>query len=81
MNTFDQHLVKNAANFTPLTPLSFLARSAAVYPAKTAVIHGGTRFDYATFYARCRCLASALAGRGIGLGDTVAVMAPNVPAL
>lgn len=81
MNKFDQHLVKNAANFTPLTPLSFLARSAAVYPAKTAVIHGGTRFDYATFYARCRCLASALAGRGIGLGDTVAVMAPNVPAL
>ncbi|MEE9560014.1 MAG: acyl-CoA synthetase [Acidiferrobacterales bacterium] len=81
MNKFDQHLVKNAANFTPLTPLSFLARSATVYPAKTAVIHGGSRFDYATFYARCRCLASALAGRGIGLGDTVAVMAPNVPAL
>ena len=80
MNKFDQHLVKNAANFTPLTPLSFLARSAAVYPAKTAVIHGGTRFDYATFYARCRCLASAPASRGIGLGDTVAVMAPNVPA-
>ncbi|MFQ5756388.1 MAG: acyl-CoA synthetase, partial [Acidiferrobacterales bacterium] len=81
MNKFDQHLAKNAANFTPLTPLSFLARAAAVYPAKTAVVYGGTCFDYATFYVRCRCLASALAGRGIGLGDTVAVMAPNVPAL
>jgi fatty-acyl-CoA synthase len=80
-NKYDSHLEKTAANFSPLTPLSFLARSAAVYPAKPAVIHGDHQFDYATFYARCRRLASALAGRGIGLGDTVAVMAPNVPAL
>lgn len=80
-NKYDSHLDKTAANFSPLTPLSFLARSAAVYPTKPAVIHGEQQYDYATFYARCRRLASALARRGIGLGDTVAVMAPNVPAL
>ncbi len=78
---YDEHLDKAAANYAPLTPLSFLARSAAVYPRKTAVIHGNARLDYATFYTRCRRLASALAGRGISLGDTVSVMAPNVPAL
>ena len=78
---YDKHLDKTAANFMPLTPLGFLARSAAVYPEKTAVIHGDLRFDYLTFYGRCRRLASALERRGIGLGDTVAVMAPNVPAL
>ncbi len=64
-----------------LTPLSFLARSAAVYPAKPAVIHGDRAFTYAEFYARCRRFASALRGRGIGRGDTVALMAPNVPAM
>ena len=78
---YDKDLDKTAANFMPLTPLGFLARSAAVYPEKTAVIHGDLRFDYLTFYGRCRRLASALERRGIGLGDTVAVMAPNVPAL
>ncbi|MFQ5935759.1 MAG: acyl-CoA synthetase [Acidiferrobacterales bacterium] len=78
---YDRHLDKTSANYNALTPLSFLARSAAVYPTKIAVIHGELRFDYATFYARCRRLAAALAARGIGLGDTVAVMAPNVPAL
>ncbi|MFQ5993815.1 MAG: acyl-CoA synthetase [Acidiferrobacterales bacterium] len=81
MNKYDQHLDKTAANFRPLTPISFLARSAAVYPNKTAIIHGDTRFDYATFYTRCRRLASALVSRGIAPGDTVSVMAPNVPAL
>jgi fatty-acyl-CoA synthase len=78
---YDRDLNKTAANFVSLTPLGFLARSAAVYPDKTAVIHGDLRFDYTTFHTRCRRLASALARRGIGLGDTVAVMAPNVPAL
>ncbi len=78
---YDKDLDKTAANFMPLTPLGFLARSAAVYPEKTAVIHGDLRFDYMGFYGRCRRLASALERRGIGLGDTVAVMAPNVPAL
>ena len=72
-------LAPNAANHTPLTPVSFLHRSALVYPDKTAVIHGPTRRSYAEFYARCRRLASALASRGIGRGDTVAIIAPNVP--
>jgi fatty-acyl-CoA synthase len=69
------------ANYVPLTPLSFLARSAAVYPDKPAVIHGDRTFTYAEFAARCRRLASALTRRGVGPGDTVAVMAPNVPAM
>ena len=72
---------RDAANYVPLTPLSFLARSAAVYPTKTAVIYGDCAFTYSEFSARCRRLASALQRRGIGVGDTVAVMAPNVPAM
>jgi fatty-acyl-CoA synthase len=75
------HLGRNAANFTALTPLTFLPRAAAVYPDKLAVIHGATRITYRQFYQRCRRLADALRRRGIGSGDTVAVMAPNVPAL
>ncbi|MGZ5048555.1 MAG: acyl-CoA synthetase [Usitatibacter sp.] len=80
-NPFDTGLGRNAANYAPLTPLAFLRRSADVYPGKTAVIHGERSFSYREFDARCRRLASMLAGRGIGRGDTVAVMAPNVPAL
>jgi len=75
------HLARNAANFTALTPLSFLARAAAVYPDKLAIVHGTARFSYRECYARCRRFADALRRRGIGPGDTVAVMAPNVPAL
>ena len=78
---YDLHLERNAANYVPLSPLSFLARTAAVYPDKVAVIDGDYRCDYRTLYARCRQLASALERRGIGVGDTVAVLAPNVPAL
>jgi fatty-acyl-CoA synthase len=79
---YDQpHLARNAANFTALSPLGFLSRAAAVYPDKLAVVHGATRFTYRRLYERCRRLADALRRRGIGLGDTVAVLAPNVPAL
>src|ERR1700676_2902479 len=74
-------LARRSANFAALTPLSFLARSAAVYPEKTAVIHGERRYSYAELYQRSCRLADALHRRGIGLGDTVSVMAPNVPAL
>src|SRR5919201_5720316 len=81
MSIFDVDLDKGPANHVPLTPLSFLARAATVYPRKTAVIHGDRRFTYAEFAARCRRLASALARRGIKRGDTVAIMAPNVPAM
>src|SRR5213078_3750448 len=64
-----------------LTPLSFLERSAAVFPHHTAIIHGALRRSYAEFYARARKLASALAKRGIKRGDTVSVMLANTPAM
>ncbi len=80
-NAFEIGLDKNAANYTPLTPLSFLAWAADVYPKRPSVIHGAIRHTWAESYARCRRLASALARRGIGVGDTVAVMAPNTPAM
>ena len=82
------HLAKNAANFAALTPLSFLARAAGVYPDKVAVIEPATaeaggerRFTWREFGERCRRFASVLARRGIGASDTVAVLAPNVPAM
>jgi len=81
VNPFELGLDRGPANYVPLTPLSFLARAAAVYPGKPAVIHGDMRFTYAEFYARCRRLASALVRRRIRPGDTVAIMAPNVPAM
>ena len=78
---FDRDLERGPANHAALSPISFLRRSAAVYPRKIAVIHGDRQFTYAQFHARCRRLASALKRRKIRKGDTVAVMAPNVPAL
>jgi 3-(methylthio)propionyl---CoA ligase len=78
---FERDLARGPANHAALTPLTFLARAAEVYGTKTAVIHGTRRFTYAELYARSRRLASALTRRGIGDNDTVAVMAPNVPAL
>jgi len=74
-------LLRNAANHVPLSPVDFLARSALVWPRRVAVRHGALAYTYADLAARCRRLASALARRGVGHGDTVAVMAPNVPAL
>src|SRR6185295_8337533 len=71
----------NRANYAALTPISFLERAAETYPSKTAVIHGTLRYTYRQFMERVRRLASVLAARGVGPGDTVAVMAPNVPAL
>jgi fatty-acyl-CoA synthase len=78
---YDAGLGKTPANYQPLTPLVFLERSAAVYPDHTAIIHGGARISYKTFYARARQLASALAARGIGVGDTVSVMLSNTPSM
>ena len=80
-NAYDLGLDKNPANFTPLSPLSFLRRSATVYPDRLAIVHGAYRATWRETYARCRRLAIALARRGIGRGDTVAVLAPNIPAL
>jgi len=76
---YEGGLGRTAANHQPLTPLSFLERAASVFPHHTAIIHGRQRFDYATFYARARRLASALAKEGIRKGDTVAVMLANTP--
>ncbi len=80
-NIYERDLGRNPANHQPLTPLSYLTRAASVYPDKTAVIHGRKRYTYRAFYERCRRLASALDKRGVGPGDTVALMAPNVPAM
>src|SRR3954467_2940181 len=74
-------LDKNAANFVALSPLSFLRRSAAVYPNLTGTVYEGRRFTWAQTYERCRRFASFLTGRGIGRGDTVAAMLPNLPAM
>jgi fatty-acyl-CoA synthase len=78
---YDTDLERNAANFQPLTPLSFLARAAAVYPDVTAIVHGKRSWNYRQFYARARRLASALARRGVKRGDTVSVMLANTPAM
>ncbi|XP_009348886.1 acetate--CoA ligase CCL3-like [Pyrus x bretschneideri] len=74
-------LPKNDANYTALTPLWFLDRAALVHPTRTSVIHGSIRYTWQQTYQRCRRLASALAKRSIGLGTTVSIIAPNVPAL
>ena len=78
---YETDLDRNAANYQPLTPLSFLSRAADVYPDQTAIIHGQRSWSYRQFYARTRQLASALQNRGITRGDTVAVVLPNAPAM
>jgi fatty-acyl-CoA synthase len=78
---YDTDLPKTPANYQPLTPLSFLQRSAAVYPNQTAIIHGRQRVSYAEFYTRSRKLGSALAKAGIRKGETVSVLLANSPAM
>ena len=78
---YESDLDKTPANYVPLSPLSFIRRAASVYPQYPAVIHGNRTFTWSESYARCRRLASALRARGIGKDDTVAVMAPNTPAI
>ncbi len=81
MSIYAQGLMPAAVNRVALTPLSFIERTAAVYGNYPAVIHGAIRRNWQETYQRCRRLASALAGRGIGRGDTVAVMLPNTPTM
>ena len=81
VNAYDLGLDRNPANFTPLSPLSFLRRTATVYPDRLAVVHGGHRATWRETYARCRRFASALAAAGVRRGHTVAVLAPNIPAI
>ncbi len=80
-NIFQQGLGRTPANFAPLTPLGFLPRTAEIHPERVAVIHGDRRITYRDFDARARRLASALVRRGIGPGDTVSAVLPNVPAM
>lgn len=80
-NIYDQGMPRNAANHVAISPLTFIERAASVYPDLPAVVHGQTRRDWATTWQRCRRLASALERRGLGKGDTVSVMLPNVPAM
>ncbi|MEH6401840.1 MAG: acyl-CoA synthetase [Sneathiella sp.] len=81
MSIFETGLNISTANYDPLSPLTFLERSASVYPNHTAMIHGDWSYTYSEFYGRCKKLASALSKRGIGLGDTVSIIAPNIPAI
>jgi acyl-CoA synthetase (AMP-forming)/AMP-acid ligase II len=81
MSIFATGLGRTDANFVPLTPLRFLPRSAAIHPDRTAIVHGSRRISYRDFHARWRRLAAALAARGVGPGDTVSVVLPNVPAM
>ncbi|WP_425102408.1 acyl-CoA synthetase [Tropicibacter sp. S64] len=80
-NPYDTDLDRNPANYQPLTPLGFLERAALVFPDHTAIVHGPLRRTYAEFYTRSRRLASALAGLGMGRGDTVSALLANTPAM
>jgi len=78
-NPYEIGLDKNAANYVPLSPIGFLLRSAAVYPNRLAVVHGERRYSWRQALERCSRLASALSALGVERGDTVALMAPNIP--
>jgi fatty-acyl-CoA synthase len=78
-NPYTRDLDKCLANHTPLSPLSFLARAADIFPQQVAIVHGRQRRTYAEFYERARKLASALARQGIGKNDTVTAMLSNTP--
>ena len=78
---YSNHLAKSAANYTPLSPLSFIDRAADVYPELTAIIHGKLIQTWSETRDRCVKLASALTAIGVTTGDTVAIIAPNIPAL
>jgi fatty-acyl-CoA synthase len=81
MHMYEQGLEKGRANYVALSPVSFLSRAARVYPNRASVIYGEQRLSYAQMLDRCRRLAGALAARGVSKGDTVAVIAPNIPPL
>ncbi|MEX3949151.1 acyl-CoA synthetase [Paraburkholderia sp. EG287B] len=81
LHPYEEGLAQREANYVPLTPVDFIARAAEVYGDRLAVVHGEVRRDWRETYARTRRLASALAQAGIGRGDTVAVLLPNIPAM
>ncbi len=79
MSIYARDLDRATPNYVPLSPVSFLLRAALVAPHRIAIVHGARRITYAEFLERTRRLASALARAGVGKGDTVAILAPNVP--
>ncbi|KAA0216358.1 MAG: acyl-CoA synthetase [Lautropia sp.] len=80
-NPFRQDLDRNAANYVPLSPISLVEWAADVFPDRCAVVHGPLRYSWSQMMARARRLASVLAARGIGAGDTVSAVLPNIPAM
>ena len=78
-NIYEQHLDRNPANYAPLSPIPLLERAASVFPDRPSVVHGARRYTWSETWNRARRLGSALAQRGIGKGDTVAAMLPNIP--
>ena len=76
---YNTNLDKNHANFTPLSPLSFLQRSAEVYPNRLSIVHGSKKYTWSDTFKRSKQLASALTKKGVGKGDTVAVLCFNTP--
>ncbi|WP_321895242.1 acyl-CoA synthetase [Paraburkholderia heleia] len=81
LHPYEEGLAQREANYVPLTPVDFIARAAEVYGDRLAVVHGEVRRNWRETYARTRRLASALAQAGIGRGDTVAALLPNIPAM
>ena len=79
MSIYEEGLAKNQANYEPLTPISYLERSATLYPDYPATQHGDQSRSWAQVHKRCKQVASALAGRGVASGDTVAAVLPNIP--
>ncbi len=80
-NPFEFDLEKNRANYVPLSPLGFIERSARVYPTRASVIYGERTYTWSETFERCRRLASFLTQAGIGYGDTVSIIASNIPAM
>ena len=78
---YSTDLDKNVANYSPLSPLTFIERAASVYPERVAQIYADKRYSWAETYRRCRRFASALQQRGVEADDTVALMLPNIPAM
>lgn len=76
---YDLHLGQNQANYSALTPLSFLERTAAIYPERTAIVYGDIRRTWKQTYERCRAMASSLTAQAIEPGDTVSILAANIP--
>ena len=79
MNNFSINLDKNNANYIALTPLTFIERTKDIYPDYESIVYGNRIYTWRETYERCLKFASALEKHGIGLGDTVSIIAANTP--